>query len=153
MITASQQCRESSTATGYSPLRTPLTKSIPVIMKSGNSCVSRRKNLFWRLSGRGSINRSQSGTPGWIKRLIMFSTGEIQQRPIWKTGVAALPIISARMRSVHSQWGGRTGCSAVLLTVRMPVRWSTQWLRWQKHTDLIFTDILNFCWSIGRIKI
>ena len=46
MITASRQCRESSTATGYSPLRTPLTKSIPVIMKSGSSCVSRRKNLF-----------------------------------------------------------------------------------------------------------
>ena len=68
MTTASRQFRESSTATGYSPLRTPLTKSIPVIMKSGSSCVSRRKNLFWRLSGRGSINRSQSGTPGWIKR-------------------------------------------------------------------------------------
>ena len=29
MITASRQYRESSTATGYSPLRTPLTKSIP----------------------------------------------------------------------------------------------------------------------------
>ena len=36
-------------------------------MKSGSSCVSRRKNLFWRLSGRGSISRSQSGTPVWIK--------------------------------------------------------------------------------------
>lgn len=51
MTTASRQCRESSTATGYSPLRTPLTKSIPVIMKSGNSCVSRRKKpvleTFW----------------------------------------------------------------------------------------------------------
>ncbi len=102
MITASRECRESSTATGYSPLRTPLTKSIPVIMKSGTRCVSRRKNLFWRPSGRGSISRSQSGTPGWIKRLIMFSIGEIQRRPIWKTGGAALPIISARMRSVHS---------------------------------------------------
>ena len=93
MTTASRQCRESSTATGYSPLRTPLTKSIPVIMKSGSSCVSRRKNLFWRLSGRGSISRSQSGTPGWIKRLIMFSTGVIRQRPIWKTDAAALPTI------------------------------------------------------------
>ena len=103
MITASRQCRESSTATGYSPLRTPLTKSIPVIMKSGTRCVSRRKNLFWRPSGRGSISRSQSGTPGWKKRLIMFSIGEIQRRPIWKTDAAALPIISVRMQSVHSQ--------------------------------------------------
>ena len=60
MTTASRQFRESSTATGYSPLRTPLTKNIPVIMKSGSSCVSRRKNLFWRLSGRGSISRSLS---------------------------------------------------------------------------------------------
>ena len=68
MTTAIRQCRESSTAAGYSPLRTPLTKSIPVIMKSGSSCVSRRKNLFWRLSGRGSISRSQSGIPGWRKR-------------------------------------------------------------------------------------
>ena len=101
MITASRQCRESSTATGYSPLRTPLTKSIPVIMKSGNSCVSRRKNLFWRLSGRGSISRTQSGIRGWIKRLIMFSTDVIRQRPIWKTGAAVLPTILARMRSVH----------------------------------------------------
>ena len=68
MTTASRQCMESSTATGYSPLRTPLTKNILVIMKSGNSCVSRKKNPFWRLSGHGSISRSQSGTPGWIKR-------------------------------------------------------------------------------------
>ena len=68
MTTAIRQCRESSTAAGYSPLRTPLTKSILVIMKSGSSCVSRRKNLFWRLSGRGSISRSQSGIPGWRKR-------------------------------------------------------------------------------------
>ena len=67
-ITASRQCRESSTATGYSSLRILLTKSIPVIMKSGNSCVSRRKNLFWRLSGRGSISRSLSVIPGWINR-------------------------------------------------------------------------------------
>ena len=35
MTTAIRQCRESSTAAGYSPLRTPLTKSILVIMKSG----------------------------------------------------------------------------------------------------------------------
>ena len=46
-----RQCRESSTATGYSPLRILLTKSIPVIMKSGSSCVSRRKKpvleAFW----------------------------------------------------------------------------------------------------------
>ena len=103
MTTASRQCRESSTATGYSPLRTPLTKSIPVIMKSGSSCVSRRKNLFWRLSGRGSISRNLSGIRGWIKPLIMFSTGVIQRRPIWKTGDAALPIISAGIRSVHLQ--------------------------------------------------
>lgn len=67
MTTASRQCRASSTAAGCSPLRTPLTKSIPVIMKSGSSCVSRRKNPFWRLSGRGSISRSPSGIPGWIK--------------------------------------------------------------------------------------
>ena len=67
MTTAIRQCRESSTAAGYSPLRTPLTKSILVIMKSGSSCVSRRKNPFWRLSGRGSISRSPSGIPGWIK--------------------------------------------------------------------------------------
>ena len=68
MTTASRPCRESSTATGYSPLKTPLTKSIPVIMKKGSSCVSRRKNLFWRLSGRGSTSRNLSGIRGWIKR-------------------------------------------------------------------------------------
>lgn len=68
MTTANRQCRESSIATGCSPLRTPLTKSIPVIMKKGSNCVSRRKNLFWRLSGRGSISRSPSGIPGWIKQ-------------------------------------------------------------------------------------
>lgn len=67
MTTVSRQCRESSTATGYSPLRTPL-KSIPVIMKSESSCVSRRKNLFWRLSGLGLTSRSLYGTPGWIKQ-------------------------------------------------------------------------------------
>lgn len=62
-----------------------------------------KENLFWRLSGRGSISRSQSGTPRWIKRLIMFSTGVILRKPIWKTGGAALLITSARMRSVHLQ--------------------------------------------------
>ena len=103
MITARWQYRESGTAAGYSPLRTPLIKSIPVIMKSGSSCISRRKNLFWRFSGRGSISRSPSGIRGWIKPLIMFSTGAIQQRPIWKTDDAALLTISVRMRSVHLQ--------------------------------------------------
>ena len=48
-------------------LRTPLAKSIPAIMKKGSSCVSRRKNLFWRLSGRGLTSRSPSGIHGWIK--------------------------------------------------------------------------------------
>ena len=67
MTTASLQYRESSTAIGCLPWKTPLTKSIPVIMKSGNNCVSRRKNLFWRLSGRGSTSKSPSGIPGWIK--------------------------------------------------------------------------------------
>ena len=69
---------------GYLPLKTSLTKNIPVIMKSGSSCVSRRKNLFWRLSGRGSISRSLSGIAGWIKCFIMFSAGVIQRRLIWK---------------------------------------------------------------------
>lgn len=64
----SQRYRESSIATGYSPLRTSSTKNILVIMKSGNSCVSRRKSPFWRLSGRGWISRSLSGTPAWTKR-------------------------------------------------------------------------------------
>ena len=103
MTTASRQCRESSTATGYSPLRIPLTKSILVIMKNASSCVSRRKDLFWRLSGRGLTSKSLYRTPGWIKQLIMSLTGVIRPRPIWKTGAAALSIISARMRSVHSQ--------------------------------------------------
>ena len=103
MTTASRQFRESSTAAGYSPLRTPLTKNIPVIMKSGSSCVSRRKNLFWRLSGRGSISRSLSGIRGWIKPLIMFSTGVIQPGPIWRMGAAVLRTISVRMRSAYSQ--------------------------------------------------
>lgn len=47
---------------GCLPWKTPLTKSIPVIMKSGNNCVSRRKNLFWRLSGRGLTSKSPSDT-------------------------------------------------------------------------------------------
>ena len=50
MTTASLQYRESSTAIGCLPWKTPLTKSIPVIMKSGNNCVSRRKTCsgaFW----------------------------------------------------------------------------------------------------------
>ena len=34
MTTANRQCRESSTVIGYSPLRTPLIKNIPVIMKN-----------------------------------------------------------------------------------------------------------------------
>lgn len=67
MTTASLQYRESSTAIGCLPWKTPLTKSIPVIMKSGNNCVSRRKNLFRRLSGRGLTSKSPSGIPGWIK--------------------------------------------------------------------------------------
>ena len=103
MTTDSRPCRESGTATGYSPLRTPLTKNILVIMKSGSSCVSRRENLFWRPFGRGSISRSLSGIRGWIKPLIMFSIGVIQRRPIWKTGGVALPIISERMRFAHLQ--------------------------------------------------
>ena len=45
-----------------------INKNIPVIMKNGSSCVSRRKNLFWRLSGRGLSSKSQSGIPAWIKR-------------------------------------------------------------------------------------
>mgnify|MGYP007100801025 CR=1 FL=1 len=32
-----------------------------------------------------------SGIRGWIKQLIIFSTGVIQRRPIWKTDAAALP--------------------------------------------------------------
>lgn len=68
MTIVSRQCREFNTATGYSPLRTPLTKSIPVIMKNESNCVSRRKNLFLRLSGRGLNSRDLSGIPGWIKQ-------------------------------------------------------------------------------------
>ena len=39
MTTSSRQCRESSTVIGYSLLRPPLIKNIPVIMKSESSCV------------------------------------------------------------------------------------------------------------------
>lgn len=65
MSTSSRRCRASNIATGCSPLRTPLAnrKSIPLIMKSENNSVSRRKNLFWGLSSRGSSNRSLSGIP------------------------------------------------------------------------------------------
>ena len=38
------------------------------IMKNGRHCVSRKKNLFWRLFGHGLSSRSQSGIPAWIKR-------------------------------------------------------------------------------------
>ena len=41
MTTVRWKCRESSVATGYSPLRTPLTKSISVIMNSESIYVSR----------------------------------------------------------------------------------------------------------------
>ena len=68
MITASLQRRESSTVTACLPLRIPSTKNIPVIMKHVSRCVSRRKNLFWRLSGRGWISKNQPGIPAWIKR-------------------------------------------------------------------------------------
>lgn len=122
MTTASRQCRESSAATGSLPLRIPSTKNILVIMKSGSSCVSRRKNRFWRLSGRGWNYRSLSGTPGWIKQSSMSATGVTQHRPIWRTDNAALPTISVKMRSVHLQWEGRTGCSAVPWMERMPVQ-------------------------------
>ena len=64
IITVSLQFRESNIATGYSPLRTPLTRSMLVIMKGESSCVSRRKNLFWRLSGRDSTSRSLYEIPG-----------------------------------------------------------------------------------------
>ena len=43
-------------------------------------------------------------------------------------------------------------CFLRTYTERMQIRWSIQWLRWQKHTIWIFTDILNFCWSIVREK-
>ena len=62
-----------------------------------------KENLFWMLSGRGSISKSQSGTPGWIRLSITCSIGVIQRRLIWKTGGAALPIISVKMQFVYSQ--------------------------------------------------
>lgn len=45
-----------------------INKNILMIMKSGSSCVSRRKNLFWRLSGRGWISRSQPGIHAWTRQ-------------------------------------------------------------------------------------
>ena len=45
-----------------------INKSIPVIMKSESSYVSRSKNPFWRLSCRGLTSRTLSGIHGWIKR-------------------------------------------------------------------------------------
>lgn len=45
-----------------------VNKNIPAIMKSGNSCVSRRKNLSWRLFGHGWISRALSAIPAWIRQ-------------------------------------------------------------------------------------
>ncbi len=45
-----------------------VNKNILAIMKSGNSCVSRRKNLSWRLFGHGWISRALSAIPAWIRQ-------------------------------------------------------------------------------------
>lgn len=69
MITASWQCRECSTATGYSSLRTDsINKKHPSDYEKRKQPRLEKKKLFWRLSGRGSISRSLSVIPGWIKR-------------------------------------------------------------------------------------
>ena len=66
-ITTSRQYRECITATAWQDWKAAFPVSAERIMKKGNKCVSRRKNLFWRLSGRGLTSKSPSGIPGWIK--------------------------------------------------------------------------------------
>lgn len=96
-ITASRQCRESSTATGYSSLRILLTKSIPVIMKSGNSCVSRRKKTvleaFWSW-----IDQQKPVRNTWMDKSVNYVLNRRDTAEIYlEDGSAALPIISSRM--------------------------------------------------------
>lgn len=67
MTTASRQYRESRTTTNHSPLKTLLTKNIPMIMKNESNCVSIREKPFWRLSDCGLISKTSPEFP-WIKR-------------------------------------------------------------------------------------
>ena len=68
MIIVSRPCRACNTVTVCLRSRTQSTKNILAIMKSGNSCVSRRKTRFWRLFGRGWISRGQLVTPVWTRQ-------------------------------------------------------------------------------------
>ena len=122
MTTASRQYRESSTAIGCLPLKTPLTKKY-----SGN--YEKRKQL--RLEKEKPVLEAfwswlDQQKPVRNTRLDKAVNYVLNRRDIaetiWKTGGAALPIISVRMRSVRSQWGEKTGCSAVPWTERMPAQ-------------------------------
>lgn len=72
------------------------------VLMLGDISGCEKEDLFWRFSGRGTCSRNQFGMLEWTRRWITFSTNLIQRRPIWKTGVVALPIISARIQFVYS---------------------------------------------------
>ena len=76
MITASRQYRESSTATSYSPLRTPLTKNIRVILKKGSSCSLEGKTCS---GGFLVMARSAETSPEYSDG----ESGELRSQPAW----------------------------------------------------------------------
>lgn len=111
LITVSRQYRASSIVTVCSGSKMTSINVIRVIMKNGNSFVSRKKNRFWRLFGRGLTACIRYGTQGCTRRSIMSRIAERQQKPILKTVAAASPTMPARMQSVHLQSAAKTGCS------------------------------------------
>ena len=121
-------------------------------MKSGTGCVSRRKNLFWSFWSWLGQQKPVRNTR--IDKAVNYVLNRRDTaEACLEDGRCSFTNNSAKMQSVHSQQGGRTGCSAVPQKERMPVQQSAQWLRWQKHMAWIFTNISNICRSIGQVKI
>ena len=82
-----------STATAYSGWRMQSTGRPGKITKNAGSFVSRRRNRFLRLFGRGLTVFSRYGTPDWTKQSLISGTAGARQRHIWKTADAALQTI------------------------------------------------------------
>ena len=93
LTTASRPYRAYSTATAYSGWRMQSTGRPGKITKNAGSFVSRRRNRFLRLFGRGLTVFSRYGTPDWTKQSLISGTAGARQRHIWKTADAALQTI------------------------------------------------------------
>ena len=153
MTTVSRQCRESSTATGYSPLRIPLTKSIPGDYEKRKQLRLEKEKpvleAFWSWLDQQKPVRNT----GWIKRLIMFSIRRDTAETYLEDGRCSFtnnlseecdPSICSRAQELAVQQFRRgSDASAVVYTM----------VEMAKAHGLNIYGYLKFCWSTGQVKI